>query len=87
MEQEIKNERRDELMMEDYGDDVIDVTDTVEVYQQGKVMHCECGHGIGTSFDARLVKCARCSKSLVDMKSTEREPSYGSGQTELGRFT
>ncbi len=76
-------------------ENVIDVTETVEVYENGKTWDCECGHGIGTDKDVRRVRCHSCGEILEDAEASVREdeepvsgdaPNVDSGQTKLGEF-
>lgn len=54
-------------------EDEIDVTDTIEVYENGKTWECPCGSGNGTPKELRKMKCAVCGKQLVDKDYLERE--------------
>ena len=69
-------------------DDTIDATDSIEEYAKGKTWECECGHGIGTHFEIRVVRCYSCGEYLVDEKAENREaPEVDSGQTTLGAWS
>lgn len=55
-------------------DEYDDVTQKVEVYQNGKTFTCACGHGIGTFMDTRVVRCHSCKRLCIDKKADERKP-------------
>lgn len=57
-----------------YGDDYVDVTDSVICYKNGKTFSCSCGQGIGVSLDRESVICASCGRHCVDKNSGMREP-------------
>lgn len=77
--------------------DCVDVTSSVEVYDNGKTMECGCGHGVGVQVDCFVVKCHSCKKIMVD-KNTNRDGEVDveggndngvdsvSGQSTLGDF-
>lgn len=68
-------------------DEVVDITDSVECYANGKSFECECGQGYGTEFSVRTMKCCSCQKIMVDFDSDEREaPSMDKGQATLSAF-
>ena len=62
-----------------------DATESIQEYQKGKVWNCKCGHGIGTTMEKIIVRCASCHLILYDTKSDEREPpKRDTGQSGLG---
>jgi hypothetical protein len=64
---------------------VVDVTEKVQVYENGKAFSCECGQDIGIVMDRQAVICATCGKMCVDMDYEQREPPQTDrGQTTLG---
>lgn len=77
--------------------DCVDVTGSVEIYDNGKTMECDCGHGVGVAKKTFVVKCHRCKKFMVD-KNTNRDGAVDaeggennegdsvSGQATLGDF-
>ncbi len=70
-------------------DSHVDVTDTVVCYENGKVVECECGHGIGVDLNEKSIKCANCGRVLVDAEYDDREPpgdDDDEGQSSLGDF-
>ncbi len=74
-----------------FGEDAVDVSDEVEVYDNGKTMECpECGAGTGVKKDMVAWECYDCGKMLVDTEfdSRENETPVGAsgGQMELGDF-
>lgn len=61
----------------------IDITDSVECYQNGKAFNCECGQPFGLEHQEELVKCPTCGKICVDKKASEREAPSGKQQKKL----
>lgn len=65
----------------------VDVTEDVEVYQNGKAFSCDCGQDIGVCHNIKSVKCASCGNVCVDTRYDEREaPEIESEQTTLGSW-
>lgn len=80
-----------EDVMQYYGEDAIDVTEVVELYENGKVIECpNCGAGTGIRKDLVTHKCHGCNRILVDTEAHLREDqefNVGSGgQMKLGDF-
>lgn len=76
-----------EHILDSIEDEKLDITDRVEVYQNGKTFECDCGQGIGVELDRIYVSCASCGTVLYDTKASEREPSsVDSGQTTIGQW-
>lgn len=74
-----------------FGENAVDVSDEVEVYENGKTMECpDCGSGTGLEKGAVSWKCYECCKTLVDSewhKREDQEPVEESGgQMKLGEF-
>lgn len=66
-------------------ENIVDVTEDVEVYENGKAFSCECGQGIGVEMGREAIICASCGRMCVDTKNEEREPpTREQGQTSLG---
>jgi rubrerythrin len=62
-----------------------DMTDSFEVYRNGKTVTCVCGHKIGMGLDRPSYKCPSCNVVLIDEQADERvPPKTDSGQTKLG---
>jgi predicted RNA-binding Zn-ribbon protein involved in translation (DUF1610 family) len=76
--------------MDELLEDYTDATDTIEVYEKGKVWWCpSCGKGIGTKHIKPVVRCYSCDTTLCDKRNELREDEYEpneGGQTKLGDF-
>lgn len=52
----------------------VDVTDSIKVYENGKVWTCPCGAGIGTKKSKLKARCYSCKDFvLVDEEALDRE--------------
>lgn len=71
-----------------YGEDFVDVTDSVTCYENGKTFQCECDQGFGVEHDRVAVKCPTCKRNVVDMDAEERgPPEREKEQTGLSQWT
>ena len=52
----------------------VDVTDSIKVYENGKVLTCPCGAGMGTKKRKLKIKCYSCKDFvLIDNDALDRE--------------
>lgn len=66
---------------------IVDVTDDVEQYANGKTFECECGQGFGVEYGTDSITCPTCGKVVVDNKAGDREPpEIEEEQTSLGEW-
>ena len=62
-----------EYLEEHFDEHVIDITDSVEEYDNGKTIECPCGAGIGVKMDEIATKCYSCmERVLIDLYAEER---------------
>ena len=67
-----------------YGNDYVDVTDSVQCYEKGKTFKCDCGQGFGVQFGDTGVTCPTCGSVCVDTEADERKPpEREEGQSSL----
>jgi rubrerythrin len=79
--------RSESFNKDDFGGKIVDVTDNVQCYENGKTFECECGQGFGVSFDEALWRCPTCGARVIDHKASEREqPERRQGQSGLSDF-
>lgn len=68
-------------------EEIVDATDDVEVYDEGKVMECKCGQRIGVAHNLESTRCASCGSIIVDEDWDSREEEAEEGvQSELDEF-
>lgn len=68
----------------------VDVTERIEVYQNGKVWSCDCGQDIGTGLKTKSIMCASCGTLNIDVdwgsRESPEEDNGENGQTSLSSF-
>jgi len=73
-------------MQRDISKEYVKLDDTdgsVELYENGKVIECGCGHKIGLDCEKSAVKCRGCSRVIIDEMAGEREMPEEKAQTKL----
>lgn len=84
---DFSNVDKDEQYRLVYGDDYVDITPRVTLYEKGKVFKCDCGQDIGIELNKPAVKCEGCGRYNVDKEAEDREPpNRGQNQSGLGDF-